>query len=178
MDLNDEIPWSTAPLGQYPYDSHAINLPSLPYDRCQRNIASLLSSIGAFANKIFVSNLPDYSVDEIKRAGRVCNNVMTMDDYLHFFAEIFNEPTRPSTLMIHLDLLQPDEMRYFDRLLPNLPEYDDIIISTVSSTGKVFLLLILPPKTTIDVYYITPLQYHETNAQLRRVLELLSQAHG
>ena len=56
MDLNDEIPWSTAPLGQYPYDSHAIDLPSLQYDRCQRNIASLLScSIGAFANKIFVS---------------------------------------------------------------------------------------------------------------------------
>lgn len=179
MDQDDGVSWSVSPIGHYPYVIDDIEkLPSPPIDHYQRNKASLLTSIGSFAQKVSRSTLPDFSIEEIKQAGRVCTFVMTMDDYLHFFGQTFQEPTRTSTLILHLNLLQEDEIRYFNRLLPTLTEYDDIILSTVSSTGKVVLLRILPAESAIDTYCITPVQFDEMKELLKALLALLSQACG
>ena len=170
MDRNDGNLWSVAPSGDYPYVSlRSIDLPSPPLDRHPRSIASLLSSIGAFANKVTKSPSPDFTIDEIKRIGRVCQNVMTMEDYLRFYRQIFAEPTRESTLIMHLNLLKAEDISR----LPNLSEYQDIILSTETSTGDVFLLLILTAECSIDTYCITPVQAHEMKEPLEIILGLL-----
>jgi len=119
---------------------------------------------------------PDYTIVEIKQAGRMCNNVMTMDDYLHFFAKVSDEPTRNS-LIVHLDLLQEDETRYL-RQLSNLSQYTDIILSTVSSSGKLVLLFTTSSQAIINVFCTIPIQFNEMNDPLQSLLVLLSQSHG
>ena len=136
MDEDNRISWSVVPLGHYPYDCRDTQLPSPRIDCYQRSEASLITSIGCFAHRVTRSTLPDFTIDEIKQAGRVCSYVMTWDNYLHFFGQIFEEPTESTTLILHLDLLLADDTRHFIRLLPNLTEYEVIILSTVSSTAQ------------------------------------------
>jgi len=176
MDQDNGMSWVISPMGHYPYVSHDIQLPSPRIDRYQRNKASLLTSIGCLAHKVSRSTLADFSSDEIKQAVRVCSSSMTMDDYLHFFGTIFGDPTRTTTLILHLDLLQVDETRYFTRLIPHLTEYEVIILSTVSSTGKVVLLLILPAESSIDTYCIFPVQFDEMKEPLKILIQFLTQA--
>jgi hypothetical protein len=179
MDEDNRITWSVVPFGHYPYDYRDTQLPPSPrIDRYQRSEASLIRSIGCLAHRVTRSTLPDYTIDEIKQAGRVCSNIMTFDDYLHFFGRIFDEPTDATTLILHLNLLSADDTRHFIRLLPNLTEYEVIILSTVSSTGKVVILLILPAQSTIDTYCILPIQFDEMKEPLKTLNRFLSQAFG
>ena len=176
MDANHGNTWTSFPIGQYPYASKPVAMPATHIDRYKRNVASLVSSLGKLFNQVTRSILPDYTIVEIKRAGRMCNNVMTMDDYLHFFAKVSDEPTRNS-LIVHLDLLQEDETRYL-RQLSNLSQYDDIILSTASSSGKPVLLFITPSQDIIDVFCITPVQFDDMNDPLQSLILLLSQSCG
>jgi len=172
--------WTDEPNRFYPYASHDIDV--VPRhrqaDSHNRNVASLLASIGAFAHQIPKANTPgenpgDYTIEELNRFDRVCNNGMTMDDYMRFHSELFDEPTRETTAILHLNVLEIEEPN-----VPNFTQFEDIILSTFSSTGKVVLFLIVPSQSTIDAFCTTAVAYDEVKDILKALLKLLSNACG
>lgn len=66
-----------------------------------------------------------------------------------------------------------EERSIFDEL-PNLTLYQEIILSTITSTGKIVLFLILPTNKTLNVYPTTPGQedngVHEITTKLLAVI--------
>ena len=116
-------------------------------------------------------------MDEIKRISRVCNNAMTIDDYIHFFIQLYEVPTRETSLIIHLNILEADATRYFANI-PDLAQYEDIILSSLSSTGKVVLFLILPSLSTIEAFCPTPVSYEDVKETLKNLLTVLTRSFG
>jgi len=71
-----------------------------------------------------------------------------------------------SSIIRHIDLLKPDETRYFTST-DKLFKVEEIIISTVSDTGKVILLLIMPAQATIESYCPSPIPYNKMKEPLK-----------
>ena len=140
----DGISWTIPLRRSYPYVSRDDDLPSYN-DPHQRNVASLLASIASFCMKVDVSKIRDIkSVAEVKQIGRICNNEMTVEDYAQYINSIL-ESLRfvdDKSTILHLNLLELDESST-NRSIPNLQDYEHIILSSYSSTGKVIVFLIL-----------------------------------
>ena len=185
----DEETWVIAAHGQYPYTpQRKLNLPTYK-DLYLRSVSSLLCSMGALMTRIYERKLPQYkpngiisfgnqlcSMDEVERCARVCNNGMTRLDYEYFFKRMARDPPLQNrSYMIHLDIQNRTVRRLIDDFLPRLSDYQNILISTCTTTGKIVLFLILPELSTIDAYCTTPLPYYEVRAiisKLRVVLRI------
>jgi len=161
---NDPNSWIVLPRRSYPYTSRPLNLPSVRVDPYQRNIASLLSSLGAFANQL---SQPLAGVvfhfDDILRFRRVCNNAMSIDDFRHFHTKVFISPgLRSGYSIVHIDHLPTEDntSTTTNDTPPDLSPYNFIILSTLCTTGKLVIFLILPNQSTIDAYCTTEILYH------------------
>ena len=169
--------WTISIRRSYPYTSCPIKVPSPTSDRYKRNIASLLHSIGTMSNKITNSTLTQFTMEDINRIARVCTNGMTMDDYLHFFIQLYEEPARATSRIVHLNILESDGSRDFANM-SDLAQYEDIILSCISSTGKIVLFLILPSLSTVEAFCPTPISYDDVKETLNSLLAVLSLSFG
>jgi hypothetical protein len=171
----DPNPWIIPTRRSYPYLSRPIIVPSAPSDPYKRNVASLLASLGSFANKILHPPTEDFSLEEINRFGRVCNNSMSIDDYRYFHTQLFNSPRRTTSTVLHFDQL-PLEDTTSTGAFPNLSSFQLIILSTLCTNGKLVWFRIVPSQSIIDVYCATTILYHEVQDTLNNLLKILSLA--
>jgi hypothetical protein len=105
----DSNSWIVVPRRSYPYNSQPLNVPSPPADPFKRNAASLLASLGSFANKLSKSPTTDYTLDEIQQIGRLCTNSLTTDDFRHYHSSLFNPPIRTTSTILHFDELPSED---------------------------------------------------------------------
>ena len=184
----DKEHWIVAPSGEYPYASPkelALPVHRDPYQRC---LSSLLCSMGHLLSNILRNQIPKYKLnqyisfgsqiaprDDIQRSARVCCNSMTLMDYKDLYAKFARNASQPRhSLMIHVDDI-PDktERRLMDDCLPRLSDYQHILISTTTDTGKIVLFLILPFFLTVDTYCTSPIQFEEVRDIVSKLLVVL-----
>jgi hypothetical protein len=82
-----ETPGLLFPIGQYPYASKPVRVPATRIDRYKRQCCFTCFLHSETVQQVTRSILPVITIVEIKQAGRMCNNVMTMDDYLTSLVE-------------------------------------------------------------------------------------------
>jgi hypothetical protein len=172
----DGITWTTPCHRSYPYVSQHVRLPTF-IDPYQRNIASLLASIAALCLKIKKSIWWEYTLDEIKQIGRICNNEMTTQDYEKYFHLLFDDTSHPGCTVLHLNLLE-SHVTSTNSSIQDLTNSERVILSSYSSTGKVILFHIIPSKSSVDAYCTTIIPYHEIKGTLEQLLKLLSTVFG
>lgn len=174
---NDKSPAST----KYPYEIQRPIIPTFR-DPYQRPAASLLQSIRIYTKRIIKStatvfpitiNDTDIGLDDVKRAWRLCSSKMTKLDYLAYLEKYTTESSRKGATVLHVDdILQKDQVHVFDEL-PDLSLYQEVLLSTLSSTQKLVVYLILPGTCTLNVYITSPGEDDGVNEITSKLLSVL-----
>lgn len=168
-------------LTKYPYEIQRPIIPTFR-DPYQRPAASLLQSIRIYTKRIIKStatifpitiNDTDIGLDDVKLAWRLCSSKMTKLDYLAYLERYTTESSRKRVTVLHVDdILQKDQVHIFDEL-PNVSLYQEVLLSTLSTTHKLVVYLIVPGTCTLNVYVTSPGEDDGINEITSKLLAVL-----